>query len=367
VISLQAARVVAAVSLGLLGCVASAKKPAPDAAPVPVEILTLAPSPVRDTGEYLGNVVSRQNVTIVPQVSGYVRKVLVKPGDAVKAGATLVELDARQEQAALASADAQQRAAASNEELATKTLERARALHREGLLTSQDLDQAQARAQAAEAERGAASARASEQRVGVGFHVVRAPFAGTVGDVAARVGDFVNATTTLTTITQGETLELEIKIPPERARLVKTGTPVEVLSADGALLLTTSLYFIAPETDPRTQLVDVSAVFKNDVGLRPSELVRTRIIYGSSEALQVPVLSLVRQSGQAFVYAVEQKPAGLTVTRRPITLGVLAEQRYVVKKGLVAGDRIAVSSLQALRDGARVVEKPAAAPRASTP
>ena len=106
-------------------------------------------------------------------------------------------------------------------------------------------------------------------------------------------------------------------------------------------------------------------VFQNDIGLRPSELVRTRIVYGSSEALTVPVLSLVRQSGQAFVYAVEDKPAGPTVTRRPITLGLLAEQRYVVKKGLVAGDRIAVSSLQALRDGARIIPKPPA--RAATP
>jgi hypothetical protein len=102
-------------------------------------------------------------------------------------------------------------------------------------------------------------------------------------------------------------------------------------------------------------------MFDNTVGLRPSELVRVRIVYKTSQALQVPVLSIVRQSGQAFVYVVEQRPAGAVVARRPISLGLLSDQNYVVEKGLAAGDRIAVSSLQYLRDGAPVRPKAPAA------
>jgi RND family efflux transporter MFP subunit len=350
-------RFVPCLALFLAGCVARAEKPAPSAAPREVEVLTLAPSTVRDTAEYLANVISRQNVSIVPQVSGYVRQILVKPGQRVKAGETLVELDSRQERAALESADAQQRAAGSAAELARRTAERTRSLHKEGLVASQELDRAEADAQAAEAQRRAAAARVAEQRVGVGFHVVRAPFAGTVGDVVTRVGDFVSAATPLTSITQGGTLELSIRIPPERARKVRPGTPVEVLDRDGKVLLETTIYFVAPEADPRTQLVDVSAAFENSVALRPSEMVRAQIVYGTAQALEVPVLSVVRQSGQAFVYGVEQRGQGLVVARRPITLGALAGQRYVVEKGLAPGDRIAVSSLQLLRDGAPIKAK----------
>jgi len=348
-------------SAGLFGCVAQAEKRPLGAVPREVEVLTVSPSTVRDTGEYLASVVSRQNVSIVPQVSGYVRKVAVTPGQMVKVGDTLVELDSRQERAALESADARERAAASSEELARRTAERTRSLHKEGLVSGQELDRAEAEAQAAQAQVRAAAALASEQRVGVGFHVVKAPFAGTVGDVVARVGDFVTASSPLTSITQGGTLELVIRIPPERARLVRPGTPVEVLDADAKVKLATTLYFVAPEADPRTQLVDVSAIFQNSVGLRPSEMVRTRIVYGTSQALAVPVLSIVRQSGQAFVYAVEQRPAGLVVARRPISLGTLSDQSYVVEKGLVAGDRIAVSSLQFLRDGSPIIPKKPAA------
>jgi RND family efflux transporter MFP subunit len=358
-------RYVGLASWGLVGCVAQAEKRPPGAVPREVEVLTVSPSPVRDAGEYLASVVSRQNVSILPQVSGYVRKVLVRPGQEVKLGDTLVELDARAERAALESADAQQKAAASAEELARRTAERTRSLHKEGLVTGQELDRAEAEALAAKAQARAAAARTSEQRVGVGFHVVRAPFAGTVGDVIARVGDFVTATTVLTSITQGGTLELAIRIPPERARAARVGTPVEVLDAHGKVKLSTTLYFVAPEADPRTQLVDVSAIFQNSVGLRPSEMVRTRIVFGTSQALQVPVLSIVRQSGQAFVYGVEQRATGPVVMRRPIALGMLSDQSYVVEKGLAAGDRIAVSSLQLLRDGSRIIPKQVALPAPS--
>jgi RND family efflux transporter MFP subunit len=357
---LPARRFVALVGLGLFGCVARAEKPAPPA-PREVEVLTIAPSTVRDTGEYLANVVSRQSISIVPQVSGYVKRILVKPGQEVKVGDVLVELDSRAERAALDSINAQVHAAETAEELARRTAERTRSLSKEGLVTGQDLDRAEAEAQAARAQQRAVAARAAEQRVGVGFHEIRAPFAGTVGDVVARIGDFVTASAPLTSITQGKNLELAIRIPPERARLVRPGTPVEVLDAEGKVALTTTLYFVAPETDPRTQLVDVSAIFQNTIGLRPSEMVRTRIVYGTNTALQVPVLSIVRQSGQAFVYVVEQRSTGSVVVRRPIALGPLSDQSYVVPKGLAAGDRIATSSLQSLRDGAAIKPKAVAA------
>jgi RND family efflux transporter MFP subunit len=346
-------------SAALAGCNAKAEGKPVTPPPREVEVLTIEPSEVRDTGEYLGSVVSRQSVSILPQVTGYIRKIVVEPGQQVKVGDVIVELDARQETAALASAQARLQAAASSAELATKTLQRTQALHLEGLVTSQELDRAEAEAKAGEAASAAASAAVAESRVNLQFHAVRAPFAGTVGDVLVRLGDYVAASTPLTSITQGDHLEVSMLIPPDRARTVAVGTPVELLDHDGKVQLETSLYFVAPEADRHTQLVDVRAMFPNSVRLRPSELVRVRIVYGESQALQVPVLSVVRQSGQPFVFVVEQKPNGAIVSRQPITLGLLGDQSYVVEKGLTAGDQIAVSSLQALRDGAPIKAKTA--------
>ncbi len=344
------------VAVGMLA--ACGKKEAPKAPPPrDVEVLALQPAEVRDTGEYLATLISRQSVSILPQVSGYVRKIHVRPGQRVQAGAPLLELDARQETAALDSAQAQSRSAAANLELARQTQARTEALYKEGLASAQELERARSAAQAAEASASSASANVSERKVQVQYNALTAPFAGVVGDVLVRLGDYVTTQTAATSIAQADVLEANIAVPAERARALRLDTPVELLDARGEVLLSTSVYFVAPLADPRTQLVDVKAVFRNTHGLRPSELVRARVVYGARPALQVPALAVVRLSGQAFVFAVQDKDGQSTVARRPVRLGPLGATHFVVESGLEAGDRIAVSSLQTLRDGAPIRPK----------
>ena len=345
--------------LAAAGCGKGAEQKPPAPPPREVEVLTIAPGDVRETGEYLGTMTSRKSVSLLPQIAGYVRKIDLRPGQQVKAGQVLIEVDSRQEAAALQSAQAQHRSAASGHALALKNLERTRALMKEGLSTAQELERAQAAVDAAEAGKQATAAQIAQSRVELGFHAVRAPLAGTAGDVLVRLGDFVTASTPLTTITQGDMLEVGVTVPAERARTLKIGTPIEILDSSNKVLVQTSVYFVAPQADQRTQLVDVKAMVPNSVGLRPNEILRTRIVFGSRKALQVPALAVVRMSGQPFVFAVQQGPNGPTVARRPVTLGALGERSYTVEKGLAAGDMIAVSSLQALRDGAQVLPKPA--------
>jgi RND family efflux transporter MFP subunit len=178
-----------------------------------------------------------------------------------------------------------------------------------------------------------------------------------VGDVLVRVGDVVSATTPLTSVAQADVLEVSVAVPSERARSLRPDTPLEVLDAQGKVLLTSPVFFVAPQADPRTQLVEVKAAFRNTGGLRPSERVRARLVYSTRNALQLPALAVVRQSGQPFALVVREKEGKTVVERRPIKLGALGEMAYVVEGGLKEGEQVAVSSLQALRDGAPVKVK----------
>jgi RND family efflux transporter MFP subunit len=334
---------------------ACGKKEAPKSPPPrETDVLVIAPNEVRETGEYLATLVSRQSVTILPQVAGYVRKIHIRPGQQVEARTPLIELDARQEAAALDSARAQSQSALANLELARQTRARTEALYREGLVSAQELERARSAAQAAEASAGSATAQVSERQVQVQYNVLYAPFAGTVSDVLVRIGDHATPQTVVTTIAQADVLEATVAVPAERARTLSHQTPLELLNSKGEVLVSSYVYFVAPQADPRTQLVEVKSVFQNVLGLRPSELVRARLVYGTRQALQVPALAVVRQSGQAFVLAVQEKDGQLTVARRPITLGPLGAESFVVEKGLEEGDRIAVSSLHTLRDGAAI-------------
>jgi RND family efflux transporter MFP subunit len=341
-------------------------KPAAPAAPPPreVEVVTLVPKEVRDTGEYLGSLQSRQSVNVLPQVAGYVRRIHVRPGQKVEEGTPLLEVDAREETAALDSAQAQLNSTEVNLELARRTSTRTEALYKEGLASAQELERAQAQVQASEAASRSSAAQVAQRQVQLQYHVVRAPFAGTMGDVLVRVGDFVSATTPLTSVAQADVLEVSVAVPSTRARSLKPETVLEVLDGQGKVLVTSTLFFVAPQADPRTQLVEVKAAFRNTLGLRPSELVRARLVYSTRSALQLPALAVVRQSGQPFALVLQEKEGKTVVMRRPIQLGALGELAYVVESGLKEVERVAVSSLQALRDGMPVKVKSPPEPHA---
>jgi RND family efflux transporter MFP subunit len=351
----------AALAVGVSGC---GGKPAAKAAPPPreIEVVQLAPSEVRDTSEYLGSLMSRQSVNVLPQVAGYVRRIHVRPGQKVEAGAPLIDVDAREETAALETARAQRTSSEVNLEQARRTRARLESLYKEGLASAQELEQSRAQVEALEANTRAAAATESQREVQLGFNTVRAPIAGTVGDVLVRMGDFVSATTPLTSVAQADVLEVSVAVPSERARALRPETPLEVLDSQGKVVISSPIFFVAPQADPRTQLVEVKAAFRNTVGLRPSELVRARLVYSTRQALQLPALAVVRQSGQPFALVVAEKEGKTVVERRPVKLGALGEMAYVVEGGLKEGEQVAVTSLQALRHGAPVKVKPSPAP-----
>jgi RND family efflux transporter MFP subunit len=363
-------RLAAWVVVVLAGCAGKGEAPAggPPKGPPPareVEVLSLAPSEVRETGEYLGTLLSRESVNVLPQVTGYVRSIHVKPGQRVEAGALLVEIDAREESAALDNAEAQRRQTDAHLDLAKQTAARTEALYNEGLASGQELERARSDVRAAEAATRAAVAAVSQRQVQLQYHEVRAAVPGVIGEVPIRVGDHVNASTLLTSIAQADVLEVSVSIPAARARTLRPDTPVEILDDAGNVIVKSKVYYLAPQADPRTQLVEVKAAFQNQAGLRPNEVVRTRLVYATRDALQVPALAVFRLSGQPFVFALTEKDGKTVVERRAVTLGALGDQAYVVEKGLDAGTRVAVSSLQMLRDGAPVVPKAPAAPSAA--
>ncbi len=356
----------AIVCAALAAACGDTQKAAAPAPPRPVQVITLAPAPFFTTGEYLGSLLSRESVIVLPQVAGYVREIHARPGQRVEAGASLVEIDARDENAALSSAAAQAKSAAAQRDLARQSLSRAEALHKQGLAPTQEVDQRRADLAAAEAAVRAATAAVSQRRVALSNRTITAAIPGVLGDVNVRIGDYVTATTPLTSIAKADVLELSMSVSAARARGLTIGAPVEVLGENGSVLVATKVSYVAPEADPRTQLVEIKATFENTPKLRPRELVRARLVFATAQALQVPALAVQRQAGEAFAFVVVDKRGGLAVERRRIGIGALRDSGYVVTDGLSAGERIAVSSLHALKDGmAVVIETPAASSRSA--
>jgi len=326
-----------------------------------VQIEAVKSVPLRDATEYVGVLRSRQSVQIQPLVEGHVSKILISSGDEVQARAPLIDIDPSRQRAAVSSQRAIRDANVASLDLARKQYARVERLFNRGAATRQDFDQAQNGLRQAEANVSAAEAQTRVQAVELRYYRVLAPVEGTVGDIPVRVGDLVTSQTLLTTLDDNSALEAYVDVPLERAADLKLGTLVEIVDVAGDVLAPSEVSFVSPRADPATQMVLVKARVDNPDGrLRAAQFVRARMVWRRYDGPVVPVLSVERRAGQAFVWIVGGPDGALTAAQRAIQIGPIQGQSYPVTHGLQAGDRIVASGVQKLRPGARVAPLPSA-------
>jgi len=286
-------------------------------------------------------------------VEGWIFDINVHSGDVVKKGQSLMEIDPRRQAATVSNWEAQRASKVATRELAKVQLERARGLSASGVISKQDLDQAQSSYDAADADVKSMDAQINQQQVQLKYFSVFAPVDGIVGDIPVHVGDRVTNTTLLTTIDERRGLELYLPIPSDRAKELKMGAPVEILDAAGNVILTTKVYFISPQVDTSTQSVLAKAPVDQtaDKRLRSQQLVRARITWNTQPGITIPVVAVSRISGQFFAFVAEQKDGKEVARQIPLTLGDISGNDYKVISGLKAGDDVVVSGGQNLADG----------------
>ena len=324
--------------------------------PAGVGIITLAPKAVDDTSEYIATLRSLRSTTVQPQGEGIISRIFVKAGDHVRAGAPLVQIDAERQQAAVRSAEASRAGTEADVEYWRAQVKRFESLLGAGAISRQEFDQAQNSLRTAEARLAALDAQVREGRVQLGYYRVEASQAGIVGDIPVRVGDRVTTSTIITTIDDNSGIELYIQVPLDRAPLLRLGLPVQLLDDKGEVVSTSEVTFVAPRVDDATQTVLAKAALK---ALQPSgrlqQYVRSRIVWKTAQGLTVPVTAVTRISGQYFCFLAEPGPqGGLVARQKPVQVGDLIGNDYVVTGGVKAGDRLIVSGIQKLGDGAPV-------------
>jgi len=349
------------ISMAVLLLLTSCTKPdanapaAPAALPVKVQIAKLVP--VNDTTDYVATLKSRDSAVIMPQVEGQITKIYVHSGDRVSEGSRLLEIDPTKQQATVKSQQDSRAAQQANLSWAQQQYDRISGLASAGVVSKQDLDQAKANLDAAKAQLSSLDAQVREQQVQLHYYEVVAPGTGIVGDIPVRVGDRVTTSTMLTTVDKPGSLELYVYVPIERSSQLKVNMPVEILNGQGDAIGDSRIFFVSPQVDSTTQTVLVKAQIANGKDtLRQSQFVRARVIWGTQNSPVVPILSVSRIGGQYFVFVAEPDKNGAFVARqKPLKIGQIAGNDYVVLDGLKPGDRVVVSGTQFLVDGAPVV------------
>ncbi len=388
--------------LGLSGCQKPASNPQAMAGfSVPVTYLKMTPQAVDEGEGYLAQVTSDTSVWVKSQLEGRIQKVLVQDGAYVAQGTPLFVLDASQAQAQLEAAqaatesamhDAQQNEAtlgviasekqALEADLAyqAKQLERYRVLKSSETTSQQQLDQAettvaqlteksqaltsqyqaqQARVQQVRSQLKQYQAQAKALSVHLGWHTIKAPFSGTIGEVKAKLGEVVATDTPLAELVQGNhPVELEVRLPLSVASKVRRGTPLTITHLDGTPAAQATVVFKAPRLDPDTQTFLVKARLPQGT-LQIDEKLKARLSFGTQQALMVPAPAVVRMTGATFVYVItpaKQSTQPDKAHLQPVVLGSMQAGAYPVVKGLNVGDVIVTAGVQKLQGAGDVMD-----------
>ena len=325
----------------------------PPSIPVKIEVARLVP--ISDSTEYVATLKSRDSAIIMPQVEGHITEIHVHSGDHVARGTFLMEIDPTKQQATVNSQEHNRAAQEANLKWAQQQYDRTSALAAAGVVSKQDLDQARSARDNAQAQLNALDAQVQEQQVQLHYYHVAAPANGIVGDIPVRVGDRVTNTTVLTTVDQPGSLEAYVYIPVERSSQLKLDMPVDIVDGEGRVIASSRISFISPEVDNTTQTVLIKArIANNEDQLRNLQFIRARVIWGTHQGPVVPILAVSRLGGQYFVFVAENQNGQLLAHQKPLQVGEMVGNDYVVLDGIKPGDKVIVSGTQYLVDGAPV-------------
>ena len=359
--SYAALTVLACAALGAAGCgqKTSAGAPGPGGPPaMPVQVQIAQSIRIPDTTEYLSVLKSRQSAVINPQVEGQITKIFVKSGDQVNAGTPLLQIDPLKQRATVSGQEAARAAQEATLQLARINLGRSEKLYAAGVISKQDLDNAQSTYDSAAAQLKSLSDQVEQQRVELHYYDVSAPVDGIVDDIPVHVGDRVTVSTLLTTVDLPGALEAYIYVPADRAKDLRLGLPVKLLDENGNTVSDTKITFVSPQVETDTQTVLAKAAVANaKAKLRIAQQVRAQVTWSWHDGPVVPVLSIIRINGQAFVFVAVHEGNGSVARQRLLKLGDTIGNNYAVLDGLKAGDHLIVSGTQFLQDGAPVMEQ----------
>lgn len=306
------------------------------------------PAVVRSTG----TLHSRETTTLSAQVMGRVEQVLVREGDAVRAGQVLVVLDdatlrssAEQAEAALNAAEQLQAAAQSNADLAASTLARYKQLETQKSVSPQEMDEVTRRAEAAQAQvnalkaqAGAVKAQQSGARAMLGYTRIVAPYAGTVTARTVDPGAMAAPGVPLIQIDSAGALELQTTVPESAIASVHKGMKI-ALAVDSlnGQHFEGAVTEIVPAADQASHSFLVKITLPSSFGLRAGIFASAEIPTGARQAVLAPRSAIVMRGSLACAYVVDNNGVAQL---RYVTLGAENAGKVEALSGLSGGERL---------------------------
>jgi len=342
-----------------------------------VKVETVSAARMPQMYEAVGSIRSANVSVLNAQIEGTVGEVRVKSGDHVRKGQVLAVIDDRSpraqveaaqagvEEATQGQAEVEQAlvAATADRQFAEATLNRYQSLLQKNSLTRQEYDGAEAKYKAAlaneraleakkkqiQARQQQAEAQKSSAETMLSYARIVAPSDGVVTQRSVDSGSVVMPGTPLMVVEDTAHFRLEASLPEELFSKIRRGEETPVATTRGQVQ--GRVGEVVPAADPASRTFLVKVDLPSNVSCQSGEYATAMFPVEEAKMLSVPRAALVEHGELEGVYVVNSQGS---VEYRLIKAGKAWAERIEVLSGLNQGDRVAVTQVEQLRDGARV-------------
>jgi RND family efflux transporter MFP subunit len=299
-----------------------------------------------------GTVHARETAVVSVQVMGRIQQVMVREGDSVRAGQTLVVLDdaalraqVEQAQAGVKAAQNAQAAAQANAALAASTLNRYTQLESEKSVSPQEMDEVSRRAEAAaasleatRAQTAAARAQVSGAQTMLGYTRLVAPFSGIVTSRMADPGTMAAPGVPLLQVDQAGALQLDATVDESAIGVIHKGMKGQVaVDGEASARIAGTVAKIVPAADPSTHSFFVKIDLPSSSQIRAGMYGTAEFANGARQAILIPRSAVVERGSLNCVYGLDAQ--GIAQLRY-ITLGATQGNLVEVLSGVSAGEKL---------------------------
>ena len=308
-----------------------------------------------------------QDVEIRPKVSGFITKMCVQEGQAVKKGQLLFVIDNVTYEAAVRQAKAAVNSAKAQLNTAKLTYDNSEKLFANNVIGSYELSSAKNALESANAALAQAEASYVSAKQNLEFCYVTSPADGVVGDLPYKVGALVSASSVspLTTVssintmqvyfsmTEKELLEMTKNVGGMKAA-IKDYPAVKLQLADGTIYDHEGhVATVSGVINQSTGTVSIRADFANPQHVLRSGASGSIVVpHVASSAVIIPQDAVSQVQDKYFVYVVGKDK---TVKYTPVTVNPNNDgKNYIITSGLNVGDSYVVQGITSLTDGQKI-------------
>lgn len=294
---------------------------------------------LEQTIEAIGSARAQESVTITTSVTEKIEAIHFQQGQSVDKNTLLVSLNSKEEEAQL-------KAARVNLAEQKREYKRIENLVKQKSVSASELDRLQSSIDLAKARINEAQAKIADRRI-------RAPFSGQLGLRFVSPGALLSPGDAITTLDKIEQLEVEFELAETYLPFIQPGQSLQATSnAYPQLSFDGQIETLDSRIDNATRSIRVRATIDNkEQKLKPGMMLVLRIVSEQRQAIMIPEEAIFMRANQHFVYAVDEN---MTVSERPIKVGLRTRGEVEIIEGLQDAEKIVHQGLLKVRPGSQV-------------